>query len=80
MNSQAVALYALLQQLFAPKDRAIPIERPYGLTSAFATDPGKRQQWISFGEAIEADLPSLQEIVDDLAAFLMPYVKEVQTL
>lgn len=57
---------------FARRNTEIPTEPPDALTSAFAEDPAKQQQWTSFGEGIEATLLTLGEIVADLAAFLMP--------
>jgi hypothetical protein len=58
---------------FARRNTPIPIDPPYGLTSAFANDPAKQQQWRAFAENMEAELPPFAEIVDDLATFLMPH-------
>jgi predicted nucleotidyltransferase component of viral defense system len=57
---------------FARRKTDIPTERPIGLTKAFADDPAKQQQWKSFAETIGTELPSLGEIIEELAAFLMP--------
>jgi hypothetical protein len=43
------------------------------LTRAFVDDPAKQNQWASFVESIGADLPPLAEVIEDLAAFLMPH-------
>jgi predicted nucleotidyltransferase component of viral defense system len=64
---------------FARRSTTIPVDPPYGLTSAFADDPAKRQQWTSFGEGMEADLPSLAKVIDDLAAFLMLHAVRART-
>jgi hypothetical protein len=52
---------------------------PYALTGAFADDRAKQQQWASFVESVGAELPSLTETIDDLAAFLMPHVAATRT-
>jgi hypothetical protein len=64
---------------FARRKTPIPVERPPGLSRAFAEDSGKQQQWAAFAEGIEAELPSLPEVVDDLAAFLMPHATKARS-
>ena len=39
---------------------------------AFADDPARQRQWISFADSISAELPSFADVIEDLAAFLMP--------
>lgn len=58
---------------FARRKTNIPTERPVGLTKAFADDPAKQQLWKSFAETIGAELPPLSEVIEELAAFLMPH-------
>ena len=58
---------------FARRKTAIPADPPHGLTRPFADDPAKKQQWASFVESIDAELPSLPDIINNLAAFLMPH-------
>jgi predicted nucleotidyltransferase component of viral defense system len=57
---------------FTRRKTPVPVDRPYGLTRAFADDPAKQQQWISFAESIGAELPPLADVIEDLTAFLMP--------
>jgi hypothetical protein len=57
---------------FARRKTNIPNERPVGLTKAFADDPTKQQLWKSFAETIGTELPPLGEIIEELAAVLMP--------
>jgi hypothetical protein len=57
---------------FARRKTPIPVGPPDALTGVFAQDPAKIHQWTSFAEGIEAKPGSLAEVVDDLAAFLMP--------
>jgi hypothetical protein len=64
---------------FARRKTPIPVEPPYGLTRAFAEDSGTQQQWAGFAGGVEAELPSLGEVVDDLAAFLMPHASKART-
>ncbi len=56
---------------FARRKTALPEELPDALTSAFAGDSAKQQQWASFIEAIGAEPVSLAQVVSDLADFLM---------
>jgi predicted nucleotidyltransferase component of viral defense system len=60
---------------FARRETGIPVERPASLTNAFAGDPAKQRLWKSFANAIGAELPSLGEVVEELAAFLMPHAE-----
>lgn len=73
------ALARAIAATFARRKTPIPVERPYGLTRAFAEDSGKQQQWAAFADGVEAELPSLAKIVDDLAAFLMPHAVKART-
>ncbi len=65
------ALARAIAATFARRQTLIPADPPYALTRAFADDRAK--QWVSFAEAIGAELPTLAEIVEDLAGFLMPH-------
>jgi hypothetical protein len=67
------ALARAIAATFARRKTSIPVDPPYALTRAFADDRAKQQQWMSFAEAIGAELPTLAEIVEDLAGFLMPH-------
>jgi predicted nucleotidyltransferase component of viral defense system len=58
---------------FARRKTEIPSAPPDALTRAFAEDPAKIQQWNSFVEEVAFQPGSLAEVVDDLAAFLMPH-------
>jgi predicted nucleotidyltransferase component of viral defense system len=64
---------------FARRNSPIPVDPPYGLTRAFADDPAKQQQWRAFAENMEAELPPLAEVIDDLAKFLMPHAAKART-
>jgi predicted nucleotidyltransferase component of viral defense system len=57
---------------FARRKTLIPLEPPFALTRAFADDRAKQQQWNAFVQNIGAELPPLADIINDLAAFLMP--------
>jgi predicted nucleotidyltransferase component of viral defense system len=70
------ALARALAATFARRKTDIPAEPPIGLTKAFAEAPAKQQQWKSFADAIGAELPPLAEVVEELAAFLMPRAVE----
>jgi predicted nucleotidyltransferase component of viral defense system len=69
------ALARAIAATFARRKTQIPGERPFALTSDFADDAAKRQLWTSFAEAIGAELPPLNEVIEELAAFLMPHAE-----
>lgn len=58
---------------FARRKTEIPQDLPDALTSAFASDPMKRQQWDAFRRDLSEESLELAEVVGDLAAFLMPH-------
>jgi predicted nucleotidyltransferase component of viral defense system len=58
---------------FARRETAIPAERPEALTPAFADDGQKQQQWRAFTEDLSQTPGRLAEVVEDIAAFLMPH-------
>jgi predicted nucleotidyltransferase component of viral defense system len=57
---------------FARRKTEIPSQLPDALTSAFAEDPAKIQQWNSFVADVAYQPGTLADVVRDLAAFLMP--------
>lgn len=57
---------------FARRKTQIPGEHPFALTSEFAADTAKQQLWTSFAQTIGAELPPLDEVVEELATFLEP--------
>jgi predicted nucleotidyltransferase component of viral defense system len=65
---------------FKRRKTEIPAELPDALTTAFANDPAKQQQWTAFIQGIEAKTGLLPEIVDALAAFLMPHMDAARKL
>jgi predicted nucleotidyltransferase component of viral defense system len=65
---------------FARRKTVIPTERPIGLTEAFADDPAKQQLWKSFTNNIDAELRPLGEVIEELAAFLMPAASAAASL
>jgi hypothetical protein len=58
---------------FARRKTTIPSKLPDALTRAFADDPQKIQQWASFAEDVAVQPGTLAQVIDDLAAFLMPH-------
>lgn len=65
---------------FARRKTEIPKEPPDALTTAFAEDPAKVAQWNSFIEDVAFQPGTLADIVDDLAAFLMPRASTAHAL
>ena len=65
---------------FTRRRTAIPSDVPDAFTSEFARDASKRLQWDAFVRELTASPGSLETVVSDLAAFLMPMAKKVGTL
>jgi predicted nucleotidyltransferase component of viral defense system len=65
---------------FARRKTEIPTERPDGLTSAFASDPTKQQQWTAFVEEVAVNPGSLADVVEILATFLMAHAEKANNL
>jgi predicted nucleotidyltransferase component of viral defense system len=63
---------------FARRKTEIPAERPDALTLAFAEDRNKQQQWAGFLADVTLTPGTLAEVIEDLAAFLMPHTKEAR--
>jgi predicted nucleotidyltransferase component of viral defense system len=63
---------------FARGKTEIPADRPDALTPAFAEDPTKQQQWTAFVKDVAVTPASLAEVIEDLAAFLMPHAEEAR--
>jgi predicted nucleotidyltransferase component of viral defense system len=58
---------------FARRTTEIPATPPDALTPAFAKDPIKQQQWSAFLVDVAVNPGTLAEVIEDLAAFLMPH-------
>lgn len=65
---------------FARRKTAIPIGPPDALTTAFAEDAVKIQQWTSFVEDVNFKPGTLAEVVKGLSAFLMPHASKARAL
>lgn len=69
-----------IKATFDRRKTAIPTEAPVGLTKSFADDPAKQRLWKSFAGNIGQELPPLSEVIDLLAAFLMPRAADARGL
>ncbi len=65
---------------FARRKTEIPTGLPDGLTSAFANDPARQQQWTEFVKEVAVDPGSLPDVVETLAAFLLPHAEKARNL
>ena len=65
---------------FERRKTPIPIELPDALTQAFADDPTKQQQWISFVDNVAVQPGGLGDVISDLATFLMPHAEAARRL
>jgi hypothetical protein len=57
---------------------AIPEDTSDALTPSFASDAIRQRQWAAFVRDLVADVPSLETIAKDLAAFLMPHAQQAR--
>jgi predicted nucleotidyltransferase component of viral defense system len=69
-----------IRATFARRNTAVPTEPPDALTQAFANDPAKQRQWADFLAQLDHGAPGLNEVITDLAAFLMPHAEAARTL
>jgi predicted nucleotidyltransferase component of viral defense system len=60
---------------FERRKTALPSEAPEALTATFANEPAKRQQWRAFIRNLGMEMPELDDVVADLAAFLLPHAR-----
>jgi predicted nucleotidyltransferase component of viral defense system len=58
---------------FERRKTEIPTVVPDGLSREFGTDPVKIQQWQAFARNIGIAPPSLEAIIEDLSAFILPH-------
>lgn len=63
---------------FERRKTALPTEIPGALTNEFARDPAKRQQWEAFLRDISGQAGSLEDVIRDLAEFLMPHAERAR--
>jgi predicted nucleotidyltransferase component of viral defense system len=74
------ALARAIAATFARRKTDIPVELPDALTPAFAADRAKVQQWIAFVDELAAQPGTLDAVVRDLAAFLMPHAAQARQM
>jgi predicted nucleotidyltransferase component of viral defense system len=65
---------------FERRRTLLPITLPDALTQAFAEDPAKQQQWVSFVDNVAMKPGGLADVVSDLASFLMPHAEAARRL
>src|SRR5260370_6055676 len=63
---------------FARRKTEIPADPPDALTPAFAEDRTKQSHWATFLKDVAVTPASLAEVIEDLAAFLMPHPAEAR--
>jgi predicted nucleotidyltransferase component of viral defense system len=65
---------------FARRKTEIPSDPPDALTPAFAADAAKVQQWTAFVTDVAFSPGTLADVIEDLAAFLMPHAAAARAL
>jgi predicted nucleotidyltransferase component of viral defense system len=58
---------------FERRETEIPTELPDGFTPAFSSDAQRQRQWSAFLESVARDPGSLGEVIERVAAFIMPH-------
>src|SRR5690606_24547791 len=69
-------LIKAVQATFARRETSIPKEIPTALTGTFFTDSGKLLQWDAFRRKGGLSAPELVDVIERLAAFLVPPLAE----
>jgi hypothetical protein len=69
-----------IRATFERRRTEIPPTPPDALTSAFANDPMKRQQWARYTEDLVSSSLDLSQVIADLATFLMPHAEQARSL
>ena len=77
-NFEGEGLARAIKATFARRTTAIPAELPDALTQAFANDPSKQEQWADFVTQLDHAAPGLNEVIVDVAAFLMPQAERAR--
>jgi predicted nucleotidyltransferase component of viral defense system len=72
-------LASAIAATFARRQTAIPVGVPDALTAEFAADPAKQRQWAVFIRDVAVDPGSLANVVEKLAAFLMPHLARARS-
>ena len=72
------ALARAIRATFERRKTAVPTALPDALTADFATDATKQRQWEAFIAGIETKPGTLLEVIEALAAFLMPHAEQAR--
>jgi predicted nucleotidyltransferase component of viral defense system len=65
---------------FARRMTLIPAELPDALSTEFAADRTKVRQWEAFTEDLAVDPGTLEEVIGELAEFLMPHAERARAI
>ncbi len=71
-NISGQELRRAITSTFERRQTAIPAERPEGLSNMFTTDPQKSTQWLAYADAIDLEAVSLEQVADEVWAYLEP--------
>lgn len=67
-----------LAATFARRKTALPTGTPDALTPTFARDPARQKQWEAFVDDVAAKPGSLEVVIAELAALLLPHVERAR--
>jgi hypothetical protein len=77
-NFEGDRLARAIVATFERRKTSLPTELPDALTSTFAQDPMKRQQREALLRDVSGQAATFEEVVRDLAVFLMPHVEQAR--
>lgn len=67
-----VVLAEAIRQTFERRRTPLPVAVPLALSATFASDVGKRKQWLAFLNRTRLEALALEAVVGGLATFLLP--------
>ncbi|MCD9032956.1 nucleotidyl transferase AbiEii/AbiGii toxin family protein [Luteimonas sp. Y-2-2-4F] len=70
-------LRSAIAATFERRGTALPTGTPDALTAAYAAADGRERQWLAFTRNVERETPTLDVVVTELEAWLMPVVRRI---
>jgi predicted nucleotidyltransferase component of viral defense system len=67
-----------IEATFERRGTDVPVDEPEALSESFAKNEAKQGQWAAFVRDLGIDVPALDVVVADLAAFLLPHARRAR--
>ena len=75
----AERLSGAIAATFRRRTTEVPVELPDALSPVFVQNDVKQRQWAAFIRDLSGDVPPLERVIQELAAFLMPYAHRARS-